>query len=949
MKTIHGQRAISSPRSPTWYGAVVVLAVVIVWAAILGWRAQQAVTDRAAGLRLAAAGNGDEAEPRLVAAWDRDGTDVEVTAALARLKLASADPAAALTYLTRWCELRPDDPKPFQLRMDLRHRIARGRWAAADRLKDMDGAAGDGQHVLGLDPGNDAVRREVAWLSIQVGRFADADAACRTALAESPLDGWMTYLLARAVHGRGKRSEAERVLDPVIKAQPKFADGLLLRAKLHTESDRPAEAVPLLRRALALDTGSRRECLYQLGLALAATGERAEADKVMAEVNLLSLKSSVAADEAPQTEAMRVQIAEAMLGMGRLNEAKEQLDKVVAETPAFEPAHRVLAIYFDRTNQPDRAAEHRRLAAERTADDPRRVEDRPCRVLGLALVVGAVIASGRLRPVGSSGPPPDDGPEPGGPWFVDVTARPESTSPHFDPATEHHYIQETMGSGRRLDRLRQRRLARPVLRPGRAGPARRPATSYPTCKLYRNNRDGTFTDVTETGRPRPGRLRAGVAVGDFDNDGFDDLVITYLGGVALYHNNGNGTFTDVTGKAGLKNSHWASSCAWGDVDGDGLLDLYICNYVEVDIDHYPDCEKEGKRYVCPPTAFPHVSHRLYRNNGNGTFTDVTASAGIATAPPAPGLGVVTDGRGRRREARHLRRQRPQASSTCSTTGATAVRGERLVVRLRTRTVRPARVRHGRRGLRRGRQRAARRSSSPTFRTSRTSFIATAGTSGSTRRHADRPRPAEHRPARVRRRDDRRRLGRHARPGGRQRPHPPTRRRRLPGPLRPVGTTLPRRRRRQIPRRFGPRRRYFRQPKVGRGLAWADFDNDGKPDLVFNHVSGPPALLHNETQTPNRWLGLELIGDGERSNRNAVGSRVEIETATGRQVRFVNGGGSYLSASDRRVLAGLGPADHASVTVRWPSGKRQVYPDLKAGAYWRLTEGRATAESISFGK
>jgi predicted Zn-dependent protease len=249
------------------------------------------------------------------------------------------------------------------LRLDLRHRIARGRWNAADRLRDMDDAAADGAHVLALDPGNDAVRREVAWLLLQVGRFVEAEAACRAVLAAAPRDGWMTYLLARSLHGQGRRAEAEQVLDPVVRALPKFADGLLLRAKLHTESDRPAEAIPLLRRALALDTCPRREALYQLGLALAATGDAAGAERAMAEVNLLSLKGSMAADAAPETVAMRVQIAEAMLGMGRLTEAKEQLDKVVAETPEFGPAHRVLAIYFDRTNQPDRAAEHRRLAA----------------------------------------------------------------------------------------------------------------------------------------------------------------------------------------------------------------------------------------------------------------------------------------------------------------------------------------------------------------------------------------------------------------------------------------------------------------------------------------------------------------------------------------------------------------------------------------------------------
>jgi hypothetical protein len=142
--------------------------------------------------------------------------------------------------------------------------------------------------------------------------------------------------------------------------------------------------------------------------------------------------------------------------------------------------------------------------------------------------------------------------------------------------------------------------------------------------------------------------------------------------------------------------------------------------------------------------------------------------------------------------------------------------------------------------------------------------------------------------------------------------------------------------------------YFRQPKVGRGLAWADYDNDGKPDLVFTHVFGPPALLHNETDTPNHWLGLALVGDGKASNRNAIGARVEIETTAGKQVRFVNGGGSYLSASDRRILAGLGTVDTATVTVRWPSGKVQTFPNLPADRYWCLTEGRADARRVSSG-
>ena len=140
------------------------------------------------------------------------------------------------------------------------------------------------------------------------------------------------------------------------------------------------------------------------------------------------------------------------------------------------------------------------------------------------------------------------------------------------------------------------------------------------------------------------------------------------------------------------------------------------------------------------------------------------------------------------------------------------------------------------------------------------------------------------------------------------------------------------------------RSYFLEHRVGRGMAWADFDNDGKPDLAVSHCGGPVVLLHNRTRTDNGWLGLELVGDGKRSNRNAIGARVEVEYDGGKQVRFVNGGGSYLSASERRVLIGLGAAEMARrVTVRWPSGREQVFAEVPGRHWWRLTEGRDQPE------
>jgi enediyne biosynthesis protein E4 len=149
--------------------------------------------------------------------------------------------------------------------------------------------------------------------------------------------------------------------------------------------------------------------------------------------------------------------------------------------------------------------------------------------------------------------------------------------------------------------------------------------------------------------------------------------------------------------------------------------------------------------------------------------------------------------------------------------------------------------------------------------------------------------------------------------------------------------------RDVSDRAGP---YFRRKTVGRGLAWADFDNDGLPDLVYANNAGSPALLRNRTITDNAWLRLELVGDGKKSNRNAIGARIEVETGGRSQTHFVVGGGSYLSASERRPLIGLGLATKADrVTVVWPSGRRQEFRDLKGRTHWRLVEGRPQAEAV----
>jgi hypothetical protein len=537
---------------------------------------------------------------------------------------------------------------------------------------------------------------------------------------------------------------------------------------------------------------------------------------------------------------------------------------------------------------------------------------------------------------------------------VDVTVAGGIDFKHFDSNTSMHYMMETMGSG--VGWIDYNNDGWPDLFCVQDGPIRPSKTAraeqLPTCKLYRNNGDGTFTDVTkEVGLDRPG-FGMGCAVGDYDNDGFDDLLVTYIDGLVLYHNEPDGKggrhFVDVTSRAGLHDPHWATSCAWGDIDGDGFLDLYVCNYVTIDFDHYPDCTdpKTGIRSHCSPVAFPNVSHQLYRNNGNGTFTDISKSSGIATVSPAPGLGVLMcdlDGDGKLDiyVANDLKPQylfhnqgggkfvEKALLSGCGLGGvgsyiagmgvdAADIDGSgHPSLTITNFQNNPHIVFRNYGGL----------------RFTDWSFPSGVGgpsihTLGFGTLFFDADLDGNLDMAVANGHVDPESMAKFARPMAQEAQL-----------FRGDGKGHFR----DISEQAGE---YFHELRVGRGLAYADFDNDGLPDLVFSHNAGPMALLHNRTETTNAWLRLELIGDGKKSNRNAIGARVEIEAGGKRQVRFLIGGGSYLSASERRMLVGLGAADRADrVTVFWPSGRKQVFANLSAGRWWRLHEGQDQPELI----
>jgi hypothetical protein len=230
--------------------------------------------------------------------------------------------------------------------------------------------------------------------------------------------------------------------------------------------------------------------------------------------------------------------------------------------------------------------------------------------------------------------------------FADVTS---ALGIHFNYMSSHtpkHYLPETMGAGVALfdydnDGLLDIFLVNgaPILDPTPKGTIPQKTGPNYWNRLYHQKQDGTFEDVTEKAGLQGSGYGMGVAVGDYDNDGYEDLYVTALGGNKLYHNNGNGTFTDVTEKAGVAGSGWSTSAAWVDLDNDGLLDLVVLRYVRWDFDDIWCGEhKEGYRSYCHPDVFQPISPLVYHNDGNGNFTEVSQKIGFSK--PGKGLGIA---------------------------------------------------------------------------------------------------------------------------------------------------------------------------------------------------------------------------------------------------------------------------------------------------------------------
>jgi hypothetical protein len=467
--------------------------------------------------------------------------------------------------------------------------------------------------------------------------------------------------------------------------------------------------------------------------------------------------------------------------------------------------------------------------------------------------------------------------------------------------------------------------------------------------LYHNNGDGTFTDVTDKAGVGYPCFAMGAVVGDYNNDGWPDLLVTCLGGVILYRNNGDGTFTDVTKQAGLVDTQFATGAAFGDYDGDGWPDLFVSHYVDFHLDDLPKfgssktCQYHGLPVQCGPRGLKGAGDLLFHNNGDGTFTDVSKAAGVDDPHGYYGLGAVwsdfnddgrldlfvandstpnflyrNDGKGHFTEVGFL------AGTAVSQDGSEqAGMGVALGDYLHTGRL-SIFVTHF------SEEYAALFRNDGNMSFTDVSFpagIATAtipyvgwGTAFFDFDNDGWP--------------DLFMVNGHVYPqvdtldvGSRYREPKLLFLNRHDGTFRNISELV------------GPS---IQIPQVSRGAAFGDLFNDGRVDIVVENVDGKPMILRNkylpnESGPHNHWIEFELAGT--KSNRLALNARLKAVAGDLVQLDEVRSGGSYLSQSDLRIHFGLGSHDHLDrVEILWPSGKTEILNSLAADHLYAVKEG-----------
>ncbi|HWS54508.1 MAG TPA: CRTAC1 family protein [Pyrinomonadaceae bacterium] len=457
--------------------------------------------------------------------------------------------------------------------------------------------------------------------------------------------------------------------------------------------------------------------------------------------------------------------------------------------------------------------------------------------------------------------------------------------------------------------------------------------------LYRNNRDGTFADVTERAGVAGGTFGMGAAAADYDGDGWQDLLVTSYGRNILYRNRGDGTFADVTDKAGVTSPGWSTCAAWLDFDADGRLDLFVSSFVQYTKETSCGNNRLGHRYYCIPRVFKPTPSRLFRNEGGGAFADVSAASGIAASPGKSFGAVATDvnndgltdlfvandtmpnflfvnkGAGRFEEAGLVsgvgygEGGNPRSGMGVDAADFDGDGWQDLFV---------ANIDQELFSLYRNQK-------DLTF-TDEPGEIAPATRllSGWGLRFFDYDNDGdpdlllanghpddmvERLTARVRYREP---LLMFENVGGRYR---------------------------DVSRASGA---VFAKEFPARGMAAGDYDNDGDIDLLVSNNGEAPALLRNDGGSRNHWLGLHLVAT--KSNPAAVGARITWRAGGVTRSRLKTSGGSYLASHDPREVLGAGPGGKVeSVEIRWPSGRVDKLTDLPINAYVKVVEGEGLAK------
>lgn len=454
--------------------------------------------------------------------------------------------------------------------------------------------------------------------------------------------------------------------------------------------------------------------------------------------------------------------------------------------------------------------------------------------------------------------------------------------------------------------------------------------------LYHNNHDGTFTNVTDKAGVAGGKFGMGVAAADYDGDGWQDIYVTNYGGNVLYRNNGNGTFTDVTDKAGVAASGWSTCAVWFDYDNDGKLDLFVSGFVFYDKSQKILCTDESRSssYYCVPRLFKPRQSFLFRNNGNGTFADVSKESGIASSPGKSFGAVATDvnndglmdlfvandtmpnflfvnqGGGKFEEmglpagVAYNENGKPRSGMGVDAFDYDGDGWQDLFVANIDKEF--FSLYHNQKDL--------------TF-TDEPGEIAPATQllSGWGLKFFDYDNDGDADLFLV-----------NGHPDDMIEKRMPTVKYKEP-PLLFENTG---RGYKNVSAQSGS---VFSRELTGRGMAAGDFDNDGHIDVLITNNGDAPILLRNTTGVHNNWLGLQLVAS--KSNPAAVGAIITWQAGGAKRSRLKTGGGSYLSSHDPREVLGLGTASKIDqVEIRWPSGKLDKLTNLPINTYIKVVEG-----------